>query len=108
MPAIGRVLETSLYVDQLFQSLLGRQPVLLDLEVDAFGTEDPDQVVRVGARVARTVLQQPLQFLANTLPGHVLAGEPFEPASAAAKRPSYAAWCRFRLLVNGESSLDAF
>ena len=35
-------------------------PVLLDLEVDVLGAEDPDQVVDVGARVVRALLDEPL------------------------------------------------
>jgi hypothetical protein len=46
--------------DPLVALLLRRQAVLLDLEVDARGAEDTDQVVGVGASLRAAVLEQPL------------------------------------------------
>ena len=46
--------------DPLVALLLRREAVLLDLEVDVVGAEDPQKVIGVGACVARPVVDQAL------------------------------------------------
>ena len=47
-------------LDRLVDLLLLGEPVALDLEVDAVGTEGVDQLVEVGPRLVRLALHDPL------------------------------------------------